>query len=513
MSAVTKDTPHRGWLVRTLKNNSVLIGSSVFALVAFYVYAYLPTTKKLPSLRWSVYILLWVAVGITIVKALPKLVRGKYLPFIVVAAVYSYVVYKQVASLSQYAAEVSHGLFWVLLTLSLLGLVSSVARTGVFRKALPNRAHGLVDQLISHVDLYRQRFRLFYYIICALLLSTVLMVAMWGKWWQMASQGGLHDPTAFMGIYFFMLVVQVVGVTCTLLLYREVRSERIETPADLFKVFHNAVAEAQIHRRRPHTEPVAVHHIAPFPGLFQLLHESVYVDGSTDTDGLPVHAVGAWRKYLEAFRMIGNHGPGRPTHSPQLVLSMVKYWVVNENGKRSYKGSSLYKFAVEICKSEPLVGPLLERARTDATTLSSEASVTPDGVIRYWYHCMVIKLLWLIDEKVKDGTIELYVRDVSWPAVPMRWRREHLGFTFVVTPDEAYIGLPEIRGGQFRFDGKRIDFQHRAVGELEKLVRMWTPSTGSKALPNLGEPLVKALSDELTERLLFDDVIPSRESI
>lgn len=82
----------------------------------------------------------------------------------------------------------------------------------------------------------------------------------------------------------------------------------------------------------------------------------------------------------------------------------------------------------------------------------------------------------------------------------------------MVTPDEAYIGLPEIRGGQFRFDGKRIDFQHRAVGELEKLVRMWTPSTGAKTLPNLGVPLVKVSPSELDERLLFDHVIPSLES-
>lgn len=420
MSALAKETPHRGWIVRTLKDNLVLFGSVVFALVAFYVYVYLPSTKKLPSLRWSVYLLFWLAVGVAIAKALSKLGRGKFLPFTVVSAVYSYVLHKQVASSSLYAAEVTFGLFCTFSTLSLLAVVLSIARTGILRRALPSRAHSFVDQLISHVDLYRQRFRLFYYVICALLLSTVLMVAMWGKWWQMASQVGLHDPTAFMGIYFFMLAVQVVGVTFTLLLYREVRSERIETPLDLFKVFHNAVAEAQIHRRRPHTEPVAVHHIAPFPGLFQLLNESVYVDGSSDDDGLPVHAVGAWRKYLEAFRMIGNHGSGRKPHSPHLVLSMVKYWVVNENGTRSYKGSSLYEFAVEICKSESLVGPLLERARKDATIHSSEAYVTPDGVIRHWYHCMVIKLLWLIDEKVKDGTIELYVRDVSWPVVSMR---------------------------------------------------------------------------------------------
>src|SRR5215216_4134830 len=124
-----------------------------------------------------------------------------------------------------------------------------------------------IVERVDRVNLYRQRNTFFYRLICALFLTCILMGASWNKWWSMVPHSSDRDPTAFLGVYIFVIVAQVLGVILTIVLFKEIKAERIETPIDLFKVFHNAVVEANVKG----SAPVVIHHIAPFPGLFEML--------------------------------------------------------------------------------------------------------------------------------------------------------------------------------------------------------------------------------------------------
>jgi hypothetical protein len=102
--------------------------------------------------------------------------------------------------------------------------------------------------------------------------------------------------------------------------------------------------------------------------------------------------------------------------------------------------------------------------------------ITLQGFVRNLYHLVVLQLLERIDKAARDGKIQLFVRDAGLPNTLSQWNRSHLGFTFIATHTEAYLGLPEVRGDQIQFASLRVDFQRDAVRALEELVRkdpMW----------------------------------------
>ena len=391
------------------------------------------------------------------------------------------------------------GLFWTAVSLIIIGLLLlTIERVNESR--LGSRYQVLLTP-VNRINSYRRRARYFYNAIYLLSVVTIGMAASYAKWWWTVPKSETASPDSFMGIYWFMVIVQVFGVILTLVLFQEIKQDRVETPQQLFKVFYDAVVKAKNSQK-----PVILHHIAPFPGLFHLLDESLYIDDVEDPDDdLPLKAVGEWRRYLNVLKLsIEEFQAGS---APRLIVTMVKYWRDVDNA-RVYKGSCLYDFAVQNCQREIVSGRLMARAIEHVPILRAQGHVTAEGVIRFWYHSMIYKLLRVLDEGVKKGAIELYTRDVNCRVPLDSWDRKSLGFTFIATEEDAYIGLPQIRGGEFRFEGKRVDFQHEAIFHLEELVRLWQPPSR----PDLGEPLVKVDPLSLNVDLEHGAIDPVSES-
>jgi len=170
-------------------------------------------------------------------------------------------------------------------------------------------------EVVNRTNKYRRRYRALFYVVCALLLMTVFTFASWSHWWGDVSESSDRDPTSFFWLYIAALIAQVVGVVVTIFLYRVIKEGRVETPGDMFKVFQEALLEAHEGGK------TVIHHIAPFPALFELLHESISFEN--DPNGSELKPKGKWKKYIELFSKLKTPELGQ---EPSLTLAMVKYW-------------------------------------------------------------------------------------------------------------------------------------------------------------------------------------------
>jgi hypothetical protein len=345
------------------------------------------------------------------------------------------------------------------------------------------------------IDLYRRRNAVFYHSIVALTLTTLFLFGSWRAWWESVNRAESFDPTDFEWIYVFLMVLQVIGVVITILLFREVQADRIETPEDLFRVFRTSLLEAAVDK----DGAVVLHHLAPFPGLFQMLSTAFEIVPKTSGAGgnSGIVAVGQWAGFLRDFDLaVENVGAaGRP----RIILSMLQYWKVVD-GKRQYKDSALYRFLVSVCRSEP-VDPELSKMFRNSLVIAGP-NTTLHGVARNIYHRVVLQLLERIERAVREEKILLFVRDPSPPKVLSGWERSHLGFTFIATHTEAYLGLPQVRGERIQFASLRVDFQREAVRALEELVRKDATWGYQQITPQL-----------LTGDLVTDGIDPEAESV
>lgn len=322
------------------------------------------------------------------------------------------------------------------------------------------RALSVTISALNAPNRFRRRHAAFFYLILTLVLSSVFILVFWHQWWLGFGRLFNREPTSFLPTYLFLFALQVVGVVLTLVLVQRVWPDRVQSPSALFDVIHVAVSEAP---KMAGSSPVVIHHIGPMPGLYE------HLDSSLDDTGGTLRSVGPWRAYLQAFDAIGALGTSGGGPAP-LIVAMVSY-CQPQGAQRVYRGSSLYDFAVAVCKQSSPTERLLDRAERQAAALRAGGVETAkrDGVIRNWYHRLLFELLLRIEVCARAGQAEVWVRDVRWTA-PV-WGRPELGYTFIVRADDAYIGLPRVTPAGIRFDGKHVDFQYEAIRELESLVR------------------------------------------
>jgi len=370
--------------------------------------------------------------------------------------------------------------------------------TAAARSQRATRALAGVVSAFNAPNRFQRRHAAFFYLIITLVLSSVFVLVFWQQWWLGFGRLFNREPTSFLPTYLFLFALQVIGVVLTLVLVQRVWPDRVQSPGALFEVMHVAVSEAP---RSAGNSPVVIHHIGPMPGLYE------HLEASLDDAGGTIRAVGPWRAYLQAFDAVA--ALGATTRAP-LIVAMVAYYTV-QGASRIYRGSSLYDFAVAVCKQSSPTERLLDRAERQAVALRAGGvdDTRRDGVIRHWYHRLLFELLSRIEICAAAGQAEVWVREVSWGA-PV-WGRAELGYTFIVRADDAYIGLPRVTPAGIRFDGKHVDFQYEAIRELESLVRGDGRYAAPAAVGGVGGWRQMARADFLSP-LLLGEITAETES-
>src|ERR1043166_5843545 len=220
------------------------------------------------------------------------------------------------------------------------------------------RALSTIVTALNAPNRFRRSHGAFFALITTLVLSSVFILVFWQQWWVGFGRLFNREPNSFLPTYLFLFTLQVVGVVLTLVLVQRVWPDRVQSPSALFDVMHVAVSEAP---RMLGNSPVVIHHIGPMPGLYE------HLDSSLDDAGGSLRPAGPWRAYLQAFDAVGTLGASTGGPAP-LIVAMVSYYVV-QNTNRIYRGSSLYDFAVAICKQSSPTDRLLDRADRQAAAL------------------------------------------------------------------------------------------------------------------------------------------------